>query len=191
VRGLGWLVLVVAIALAVLWLGTFVHEGAHALVATALGARVERINVLGIDLYPALRVNPVPGSFGRVWYDYWLPVPQSFYASAAGSLGTLAVALLAQALFWAVPPRRTWSRLVVTGFCFSWLDIFYHSWPALVDERSLAHAEAYWALVALGAPRWLLNMAIAGLSVALLVLTGVRWWRLVRREGTITMGGSV
>lgn len=177
-RRLGWAAGILAIAFAVLWLGTLVHEGGHALVALACGARVEEMNVLGLNVYPALRFHYRPGFFGYVRLDRSLPHPQVEYMRMAGSLSTLAVALLAQAILWAAPPRRAWPRLVVIGFCFSWIDIAYHTLPVLVGWRSTISAEAYSALIAVGAPDWMVGMAVIAVSVVLLTLTLVRWRRL-------------
>jgi len=185
-RRLGWAAGILAIAFAVLWLGTLVHEGGHALVALACGARVEEMNVLGLNVYPALRVRYRPGFYGYVRLDRLLPHPQVEYMRMAGSLGTLAVALLAQAILWAAPPRRAWPRLVVIGFCFSWIDIVYHTLPVLVGSRSTISAEAYSALVAVGASDWMVGMAVIGVSGLLLTLTLVRWRRLANSTSRCT-----
>lgn len=171
---------IVAVAFVVLWLGTLIHESGHVLVARASGARIEEVNVVGLNVYPVLRLHYQPGKFGYVRFDHKLPYPQVEYMRLAGSLSTLAVALLAQGVLWAKPPRRTWPRLIVIAFCFSWIDVFWHTLLALLGLRSRAFAEAYNALVALGAPGWLVSMAVVGISALLLILTLVRWRWLIR-----------
>ena len=170
---------ILLIAFVVLWLGTLVHELGHVLVAEAFGARITEMNVLGLDVYPDPRVHYRPGFYGYVRFDRSLPYPQVEYMRMAGSLSTLAVALLAQAALWVAPPRRTWPRLAVTGFCFSWIDLFYHTLPVLLGRQSSGSAEVYNSLVALGVPGWVVGAAVVGVSVLLLILTLVRWRQLV------------
>jgi hypothetical protein len=172
---------IVAIIFAVLWLGTLVHESGHALIAMAFGAHIEEVNVVGLNIYPALRLHYQQGKFGYVRFDRTLPYPQVEYMRLAGSLSTLVVALLAQGILWSKPPRRrTWPRLIAIAFCCSWIDTFWHTLLALLGLRSTTYAEAYNALVALGASGWLVSMAVVGISALLLILTLVRWRQLVR-----------
>lgn len=174
-RWLGWTAGVVATVFAVLWLGTLVHESGHALVALAFGAHVEEMNVVGLNIYPALHIHYQLGKFGYVRFDRALPYPQAEYMRMAGSLGTLMGALLAQGVLWGRPPRHISLRFIVIAFCFSWIDLFWHTSFALLGLRSKAYAETYNALVALGAPGWLVSMAVVGISALLLILTLVRW----------------
>ncbi|TET52320.1 MAG: hypothetical protein E3J64_05350 [Anaerolineales bacterium] len=141
---------------------------------------MERLNVLGLDLYPALRFDYLPGYFGRVWFDGSLPDAADGWLRAAGSLSTLAVALLSQLVLWARPPRRRWLLLALIGFCFSWVDVFWHTALALLGWRGMMYAETYSALVALGAPGWLTAGAIFGVTAALPAATIVRLRRLAR-----------
>jgi len=179
-RYLGWAAGVLIVALAVLGLGTLVHECGHALVAAVFGARVTEMNVLGLNIYPALRVNYRPGFYGYVQFERSLPYPQVEYMRVAGSLSTLAIAIVAQVILWIAPLRRAWLRLVVIGFCFSWIDLFYHTLPVLLGRPSPSSAEVYNGLVALGVPGWLVGVAVLGVSIALLTLTLLRWRRLAR-----------
>jgi hypothetical protein len=180
VRGLAWLAGMVALAFVVLWVGTLVHECGHALVGVACGVEVERMNVLGVDLYPRLRIDYQAGYFGRVWFSRGLSYPQDEWMRAAGSLSTLAVAMACQAALWLRPSQRRWLQTLIVGFCFSWLDIFWHTSLALLGRRSMIYAEAYSALVALGVPRLALSAAIFGVSGLLLAATMMRW-RMLRR----------
>ena len=179
---LGWLVGILALGLATLWLGTFVHESGHALVAAAFGAHLDEMNVVALNLYPTLRLNYIPGYFGWVRYSPSLLSPEAEYVSAAGSLNTMTIAVLAQITFWVRPPRRTWSRLVVTSFCLWWIDAVWHTSAFMLNLRSDSHAEMYNALVALGGPEGLVKTAVLGLSALLLTLTAARWWQLTRRD---------
>jgi hypothetical protein len=181
-RWLVWPAGIAVIILGVLWLGTLVHEAGHALVGTAYGLRVTEMNVLGLNLYPRLRFHVQPGYFGYVLFEGAMPHRQAGqYMTMAGSLSTLAVAVLALAVFWVWPPRRTWPRLILTAFCFSWVDLLWHTSFALVGLRDRSFAETYSALVALGAAEWLAGTATIGISILLLVLTVLRWRQLVRR----------
>jgi hypothetical protein len=137
------------------------------------------MNVLGLDVYPDPRVHYRPGFYGYVRFDRSLPYPQVEYMRMAGSLSTLAVALLAQAALWVVPPRRTWPRLAVTGFGFSWMDLFYHTLPILLGRQNSGTAEVYNSLVALGVPGRVVGASVIGISVALLILTLARRRQLV------------
>jgi hypothetical protein len=180
---LAWVAGAVVIAFVVLAVGTLIHECGHALAGIAFGARVERLNVLGLDLYPSLRFEHASGYFGRVWLDRSLPEIADHWMRSAGSLSTLGLALIFQAALWARPPRRRWMQLLVVGFCFSWLDVFWHTSLALLGWRSMMYAEAYSALVALGAPAWALSAAILLISGLLLAATIIRWRMLGRAAG--------
>jgi hypothetical protein len=173
--GIAW------IAFGTLWVGTLVHESGHALVGLACGARVAEVNVVGLTVYPALGFVYRPGFLGYVRFDRVLPAPQGQYVRMAGSLSTLAVALLAQAILWIAPPRRTWLRLIGIAGCFMWLDVAWHTALTLVGLRSMAYAETYSALVALGTPPWLAAGTLLGVPLALLALTLICWRRIARR----------
>jgi hypothetical protein len=183
-RWLVWPAGIAAILVGVLWLGTLVHEAGHALVGMAYGLRVKEINVLGLNLYPVPRFHVWPGYLGYVRFEGALPHRQAdLYVTMAGSLGTLVTALLAQVALWMRPPRRVWPRLILTGVCFFWVDILWHTSLTLVGLRDRSYAEAYDALIALGAPGWLVGTATISISALLLGLTLLRWWRLARRTG--------
>lgn len=175
-RALRWIVGIALIFLLVMWAGTLVHEVGHALVAMAYGARVTEMNVVGLTLFPKLRVHYELGRFGYVAFDRGLPFRQDTIMRMAGSLSTLALALTAQITLWLGPLRQTGPRLLVTGFCFSWLDLFLHTTLAVVGWKPMAYAEAYNALMAIGAPDWLVVSAVIGVSALLLALTGARWF---------------
>jgi len=171
----------VLIALGTLCVGTLIHETGHALAAMACGARVVEVNVVGLTLYPALRFGHQPGFLGYVRFERALPSPQSQYVSIAGSLSTLVVGLLAQAVLWLVPPRRMWSRLIGFAACFLTLDVAWHTMVMLLGLRSASYAETHTALVALGALPWLAAGMTLGVPLVSLALTPITWRRLIRR----------
>ena len=182
-----WLVIFLLLTFVVGWTGTLIHESGHwAVAAITGGARLQELNVLLFDLYPAFRFHYVPGYYGYVRFDRHLAPPYSEMMSAAGSLSTLLVALLAQALIWFRLPCHLLPRLLAFGFSFSWLDLLYHtlptmSWQPPFFARQVAErAEAYNALVTLGLPGWWLGAATLGISLLLFGLTATRGLKLLR-----------
>lgn len=184
-RYVTWGMAGILIALGTLWIGTLVHESGHILIALVCGANVAELNVLGLTLYPSLYFAPRPGYFGYVRFDAPLPAPRVQYMQMAGSLSTLALALLAQAVLWLGPPRRTGLRLINSAACFMWVDVVWHTVPVLLGRRESGYAETFTALVTLGVPRWLAAGVLLGISLTLLVLTLTRWWRLARHVSNL------
>ena len=189
-RPLGRIVGVTLIAFGTLWVGTLVHESGHALAALACGAHVTEVNVVGLTVYPAPGFAYRPGFLGYVRFDRALPAPQGQYVRMAGSLSTLAAALLAQAILWIAPPRRTWLRLIGIAACFMGLDIAWHTALVLLGLRNAPYAETYGALVALGTPARMAAGILLGVPLVLLALTLIRWRWLVRRLQSDSIAGE-
>jgi hypothetical protein len=57
------------------------------------------------------------------------------------------------------------------------LALFLHTTLAVVGWQPMTYAEAYNALMAIGAPDWLVVSAVIGVSALLLALTGARWFQ--------------
>ncbi len=133
----------------------FAHEASHALAALALGGRILSMNVLGIQWIPSIQLAT---DFGFGGYTTWL-IPFNAVSTrlivAAGSTGTLAIALLAAVslnLFRARGITRT--ALIALSFYFA--DSIIHLIPVLGTTSNAAppwvrsFAEAHYALLDLG-----------------------------------------
>lgn len=188
IRSLGALALIGAI----FWAGVLLHEAGHVLSALIFGARLTRLNVLGLEFLPSLRWQPMPGYYGYMTYQGDLTPVQDSLVSLAGSLATFSTAVVAQLVLWLIKPRPGAGRLAVLALCFFWLDILTHTLPTLgipaylfFGSRTLTPAaEAYRSAVALGMPGPLFQVLAVGLSLALLALTLFRWHRLARTHST-------
>lgn len=183
-HGLGMLALIGGL----FWLGVFWHEAGHSIAAWVFGARLTRLNVLGLDLFPSLRWAPIPGYYGYMDYAGDLSPSERAFADLAGSTATFGVAVAAQLRLWLTRPQRGIARWVNLALCFFWLDILTHTLPTLVipaylfvGKRTLSpSAEAYLAAVLLGMPGWLFKVLTVGGSSGLLALTAARWKSFVQ-----------
>lgn len=170
-------------------LGTLGHEAGHGLMATFLGARVVRVNVLGVQLFPTLAWDFQPGCFGRIWRRGQLAPDQRAWVLLAGNLVTTMVSMLALWLYlWRRPRGLARTALITLSLFF--LDTLSHTLPTfglpmylLFGRRSIeAVSEGYLAAVALGVPGWAFQVAIVGYAWLVLVLIGHRLWS-ERRTG--------
>lgn len=186
IRSLGVLLLIAAL----FWLGVLLHEAGHIASAWLFGARLTRLNVLGLDLIPSLGWRPQPGYYGLASYKGRLTPTQTQVVRLSGSLSTLSAAVAAQAGLWLSRPRRGITRLSVLILSFFWLDILTHTLPTLgvpaylfFGSRAISStAEAYLAAVDLGMPGWLFQALVIGLSPGLLAATLIRWHLLARAD---------
>lgn len=170
------------------WLGVLLHEAGHIVAAWMFGAQLTRLNVLWLEIVPAIRWNPIPGFYGYMSYAGDLSPRAQDLVELVGSLSTFGVAVTAQAGLWLACPRRGIARWMMLTLCFFWLDILTHTLPTLgvpayllFGARTItSSAEAYLAAVSLGMPGWLFQALVIGLSIALLVLTLIRWKLLIQ-----------
>ena len=180
-------VLLVAALFAV---GVLVHEMGHVVALWAFGARLGGLYILGFKLYPRLLWRPLPGYYGYVYYEDTLPMAQQQTLLLCGSLATFAVALIAQVALWITRPCRGRVRLAFLTLCFFWLDILTHTLPTMgipaylfFGARTVSQAaEAYLAAVALGVSPVIFQASVVGVSLLLLVLTMIRWYRLAQAD---------
>jgi hypothetical protein len=190
IRSAGALLLIAAL----FWLGVLLHEAGHIVSAWIFGARLTRLNVLGLELVPRLGWRPLVGHYGLMSVRGALTPHQRDVMRLWGSLATLGAALAAQAVLWLTRPRRGAVRLCVLTLCFFWLDILTHTLPTLGIPAYLlfgtrtvtSSAEAYLAAVALGMPGWLFQALAVGVPVALLAATLIRWHLLRRADRLLT-----
>ena len=170
------------------WLGVLLHEAGHVAAGGVFGARLTSLNVLGLDLLPSLRWNPMPGYYGFMDYSGDLSPSARDLVDLAGSLATLGVAVAAQLSLWLTRPQRGIIRWVNLTLCFFWLDVLTHTLPTLGIPSYLffgartttQSAEAYLAAGSLGMPGWLFQALAVGLSIVPLAMTIVRWKLLIQ-----------
>lgn len=172
-------------------LGALAHEAGHGLAATLFGARLVRLNVLGVQLYPALAWDFQPGYFGRIWWQGQLTPGQRAWELLAGNLATMAVSAAALPLYLRLHPRGLAHTALLTLSLF-FLDTLAHTLPTLglpmylfFGRRSVeAVSEGYLAAVALGAPGWAFQAAIIGYALLAAALIGRRLWSKRPRKQT-------
>lgn len=174
--------------------GILLHECGHGVAAVLFGARIVRINVLGLDVWPQLRLDLQGGYWGRIWWQGTLTPVQRAWVGLSGNLATTAASVVALPLLW-LPgtskkkagtdkPRPLLLRttLVVLGLFF--LDALLHTLPTLglpmylfFGKRDPASvSEGYLAAQALGCP----GPAFQGIVVAYsLVAAGIITYRLI------------
>lgn len=162
-------------------LGTLVHEAGHGLVAIFFGARVVRLNVLGVQIYPSLAWDFQMGYFGRVWWRGQLTSGQRAWVLLAGNLATMAVSFVALLiLLWRQFRGLMHTALLTLSFFF--LDTLAHTLPTfglpmylLFGRRDVESiSEGYLAAVSLGVPGWTFQMAVVGYAMLAVVLVGRR-----------------
>jgi hypothetical protein len=133
----------------------FAHELSHAAAALGFGGRVLAINVLGAMWYPRFELTP---EFGYGGYVAWQIPPSSLLTHlivAAGSTGTLLIALSAALLLRGFHPRGT-ARTALTALSFYFADSIIHIIPVWGQTSNAAppwvrsFAEAHYALLDLG-----------------------------------------
>jgi hypothetical protein len=162
-------------------LGTLLHEAGHGLVAIFFGARVVRLNVLGVQIYPSLAWDFQMGCFGRVWWQGQLTSGQRAWVLLAGNLATMAVSFVALlVLLWRQFRGLTRTALLTLSFFF--LDTLAHTLPTfglpmyvLFGRRDVESiSEGYLAAMSLGVPGWAFQMAVVGYAMLAVVLVGRR-----------------
>jgi len=164
-------------------LGTLAHEIGHGLAATLFGARLVRLNVLGVQLYPALAWDFQPGYFGRIWWQGQLTPGQRAWELLAGNLATMAVSVVALPLYLCLRPRKL-AHTALLSLSLFFLDTLAHTLPTFglpmylfFGRRSVETvSEGYLAAIALGAPGWVFQAAIVGYALLAAVLIGRRLW---------------
>ena len=164
-------------------LGTLMHEAGHGLAAILFGARVVRLNVLGIQVYPSLVWDFQPGYFGRIWWQGQLTLRRQAGVLLSGNLVTMVVSFTALLLYLRRRPRGLAHTALLTLSLF-FLDTLAHTLPTfglpmylLFGRRSVETiSEGYLAAVALGVPGWVFQLAIVGYSMLAAVLLGWKLW---------------
>jgi hypothetical protein len=150
--------LVVVLIIAALTVGTFVHEIiGHGLTAVALGGRITRVVILGMQVYPspAFVDWPIVSGYGCIDTDGVADGPCKHLVDLAGSMSTWFVAVLANVLLWTRRRWYGWPRAVVIVLSLFWIDLFTYTLPSWGIRRSVLWgprdvSEPYDAAVALG-----------------------------------------
>ncbi len=171
------------LAAALFALGTLWHEAGHGLAAIVFGARVVRLNVLGVQLYPALDWDLQPGYWGRIWWQGHLMPGQRAWELLSGNLATLTVSIVALPLYLRCPWRGL-ARTALLTLSFFFLDALLHTLPTfglpmyfLFGRRDAETvSEGYQAAVALGLPGWVFQVAVVGYAILAVALIGRKLW---------------
>ncbi len=177
--------------------GVILHEAGHAVAAVLLGAQIVRVNVIGLDVWPAFRLNVQPGYWGRIWWQGQLAPPQRAWVSLSGNLATLAVSLVALPVFLTLSaPAHTPARegqvyrvpcgqTALAMLSLFFLDSLLHTLPTLglpiylfFGRRDPATgSEGYLAATALGCPGTFFQGGIVAYSLLASGLVGYRLFR--------------
>lgn len=172
IRLLGQALTYLGIAIALFIVGILIHEAGHGAMAVAMGARVTRLEVLGVTLWPTLHVSPMDGYWGRIWWRGRLSPTQRAWVAIGGNLATMSVSFCALLLCAVLGERvrrfhiRVRTVLLVLGLFF--LDTLTHTLPTFGLPMYLLFgrrdpetvSEAYLAATTLGCPGPLFQWAV-------------------------------
>jgi len=170
------------LAAALFALGTLWHEAGHGLAAIAF-ARVVRLNVLGVQLYPALGWDLQPGYWGCIWWQGHLTPNQRAWELLSGNLATLTVSVAALPLY-LCRPWRGLARTALLILSLFFLDALLHTLPTFGLPMYLFFgrrdtetvSEGYQAAVALGLPGWVFQATVVGYAILAVALIGCKLW---------------
>lgn len=177
---------------ACLILGTAWHEiMGHGLAALLLGGRIERVEVLGFQGYPALKPVGWKGYYGFC-ETAGLDQPwKRNLMGLAGSLSTWMVSLVSIAWLGLFHLSPRW-RAALFWTSLWWIDIFTYTLPTWGLRRSILWggrvAEPYDAAVALGVPGLLFQLFVVSYPIFAL-LVAIRALRRHRRDDRRTSPG--
>lgn len=151
--------------------GTAWHEVVgHGLVGVLCGGRIAGVEVLGFDLYPAVRWDGWDGNYGSCDVDGVETETGRHLVSLGGSMSTWLVSVVAVVLLW-LRRWRPWPRAVFVLVGIWWIDLLTYTFPVWGLRRSVLwggrYAEPYEAAVALGVPGGLFQAFVVITCVAL------------------------
>ncbi len=173
--------------------GILIHEGGHGVLAIAFGARVTRMEVMGLTLWPTLSLSPMDGYWGRIWWQGELSFAQQKWVAIGGNLATILVSTVA-IVAWAALERResrpppAWARTALAVLSLFFLDTLVHTLPAwglpmylFFGRRDPSTvSEAYLAAVALGCPGEVFKGAVVLYSLLAVGCVAGIWLRRAR-----------
>ncbi|UCG32705.1 MAG: hypothetical protein JSU68_13690 [Phycisphaerales bacterium] len=177
--------LLIAVLVAALVVGTFVHEViGHGLTAVALGGQVTRVVILGVEFYPSLDFVgwPIVSGYGRIDTDGVAAGPRTHLVDLAGSMSTWFVAVLANLLLWTRRRWYGWPKAVVIMLSIFWIDLFTYTLPSWGMRRSVLWgprdvSEPYDAAVALGINGDTFRAFVIITCCAMLLSLVLHWYR--------------
>lgn len=158
--------------------GTICHEAiGHGLVGVLVGARVEQIVVLGVQLWPTPAWVGFHGFYGICDLADFPSATAGHLASLGGSLSTWLVAVVANVALW-LRRWRGWPRVIVIAMCFWWIDLVHYLLPVWGIRTGIffgrLKTEPYDAAIALGIPGfWFLVFAL-GSSLVMAIALAIR-----------------
>jgi len=169
-------------------LGVLCHElVGHGLTGVAFGGRIERVEILGLDVWPRLHWAGWQGHYGNCEVrDVASPAGEQWMA-LGGALSTWAVSVAALVALrlgrWRQP-----ARAVLTCLSLWWIDMLTYTLPSWGLRRSVfwgqrTFSEPYEAAVALGMPGWLFQMVVVASSALLAGALVVTIWKKERPTG--------
>jgi hypothetical protein len=121
----GYFLLAAVIAL----LGLAIHEAGHAVTAVLCGGQVTKIQLLTLQIWPAIRWVEWDGMFGGIWFK---GADQRGLILLMGSGTTALLGLCAAVLLQVAAPRSFFRKVCLTAAVLMPLDILSYSiFPAL------------------------------------------------------------
>jgi hypothetical protein len=167
---------IIGLAAASLIVGTVWHEVVgHGLTAVAGGGRIERVEILGAEVYPQIRWLAWKGQYGFCDTAGVTSGTKENLVGLMGSMSTWLVAVAAALLLW-VKHWGVMARVLLAAMSCWWIDLLTYTLPSWGLHRSVfwgqSHfSEPYQAAVALGIPGWAFQAFSVATSILLAVTT--------------------
>ena len=176
--------------------GTVWHEVVgHGLTAVACGGWIERVEILGVQVYPDVRWLGGIECYGQCETHGIESPTREHLVALAGSVSTWLAAVATVVLLW-VRRWNTKAGIVLAALSLWWIDLLTYTLPSWGLPRSVLwgqshYSEPYEAAVALGMAGWAFQ-ALAILTSALLATATVaRLIRCRRRTPAPDVGESL
>jgi hypothetical protein len=158
------------VSLAIYPLGVICHEViGHGLVGLLFGGRINRVEILGFDVYPSVQWHGWMHRYGECDVVDVKSPSGEHWVSLGGALSTWLVSIVAMVVIWL--GRR--QSAILAALSLWWIDMFTYTLPSWGLRRSIfwgqrTFSEPYEGAVSLGMPGWLFQVLVVTTSAMLL-----------------------
>ena len=152
-------------------LGVLCHEVVgHGLTGIVFGGRINRVEVLGFDVYPHVHWRGWMHRYGECDVTGVESAVGGNMVALSGSLSTWLVSIGAMARMWL--SKRGRKSLILAALGLWWVDMFTYTLPSWGIPRSILwgqrdFSEPYSGAVGLGMPGWMFQALVIITSAAL------------------------
>lgn len=163
-------------------LGVVCHEVVgHGLVGVLFGGHINRVEILGFDVYPRLAWKGWMHRYGECDVTGMGSETGESWVALGGALSTWLVSVAAIAVL--IRRKACRRSAIVAALGLWWMDMFTYTLPSWGIPRSIfwgqrKFSEPYEGAVGLGMPGWLFQ----GLVIVTSVLLAAVWIRLLFRR---------